>query len=87
MPADHNKEESVFQAWDKMSDLQASQVVSQLLSDSFEWGLSSSDCYITTSEEPCTFEEALASPDAPKWLAACRDKLSFIESLGVFKLV
>ena len=69
-PADHNEEESAFQAWDEMSDLQASQVILQLLSEGFEWGLSSSDCYITTYKKPYNFEEAVASPDAPKWLAA-----------------
>jgi hypothetical protein len=29
----------------------------------------------------------MASPDAPKWLAACKEELASIESLKVFKLV
>ena len=87
MPDNQNEEESAFQTWDEMSDLQTSSVISQLLGEGFEWGLSSSDSHTTASEELCTFEEAMASPDAPKWLAACRDELSSIKNLGVFKLV
>src|SRR5258705_393289 len=29
----------------------------------------------------------MASPDAPKWLAACNDELKSIREIGVFKLV
>ena len=50
-PNNHNKEESAFQAWDEMSDLQASYVVSQILGDGFEWGISSSDSSVTASEK------------------------------------
>lgn len=38
-------------------------------------------------DDPATLEEALASEDAPKWLAGCREELASIERLGVFNLV
>src|ERR1700734_4257569 len=44
--------------------------------------------YVTTSpDEPCSLAEALASPDTPKWLAACNEELASIKDLKVFCLV
>jgi hypothetical protein len=56
----------------------------QLCGDGFEWGL---QINVTGPEEPCTMEEAMASPDAPKWLVACNEEITSIEDLGVFRLV
>jgi hypothetical protein len=61
--------ELAFKAIDDLSDSQMNAVLEQLYGDGYEWGLPS-DAGASHSEEPCTFAEAMASPDAPKWLAA-----------------
>jgi hypothetical protein len=78
--------ETALQAVDDLSDSQATSIMEQLYRDGFEWGLQS-NADVLSLEEPCTLEEALTSPDAPKWLAACKDKLTSICDLGVFQLV
>ena len=78
--------ELAFKAIDELSESQTTAVMEQLYGDGYEWGLPS-DAGTSYSEEPCTFTEAMASPDAPKWLAACNDELKSIRELGVFKLV
>jgi hypothetical protein len=72
---------------DELSDSQTAIIVEQLYGEGFEWGLSSSNIDVTSPEEPCTFQEAMASPDTPKWLAACNEELQSICDLNVFKLV
>lgn len=74
-------------AIDELSDSQTALIIEQIYGDGFEWGLSSADIDVTSLEEPCTFEEVMASPDAPKWLAACKEELQSIQDLGVFRLV
>jgi hypothetical protein len=78
---------NALSAIDDLSDSQTTLIIEQLYGDGFEWGFSSADIDVTSPEEPCTFEEAMASPDAPKWLAACKDELRSIQELGVFRLV
>ena len=58
----------------------------QLCTDRFKWGLQT-NADILSPDEPCTLEEVLVSPDAPKWLAACNEELDSIQNLGVFRLV
>lgn len=38
-------------------------------------------------EDPASFKDAMASPDANKWLAACWEELNSIKSLDVYDLV
>jgi hypothetical protein len=71
----------------KLSDSQTVLIVEQLYGEGFEWGLSSLNIDVTSLEEPCSFQEAMASPDAPKWLAVCNEELQSICDLDVFKLV
>jgi len=71
----------------ELSDSQTALIVEQLYGEGFEWGLSSLNIDVTSLEEPCSFQEAMASPDAPKWLAACNEELQSICDLDVFKLV
>jgi hypothetical protein len=71
---------------DDLSDRQTADITEQLWGDGFEWGLSS-EVNVSSPEDPCTFTEAMASPDAPKWLAACNEELTSIKELSVFKLV
>jgi hypothetical protein len=78
--------EIAYKAAEDLSDAQASSILEQLYGDGFEWGLST-DVDVTNPEEPCSLAEALASPDAPKWLAACDEELDSIKNLGVFRLV
>jgi hypothetical protein len=78
--------EIAYRAAEELSDDQTANILEQLYSDGFEWGLST-DIDVTSPEEPCSFEEAMASPDAPKWLAACHEEIESITSLKVFKLV
>ena len=76
-----------YKAADELSEAQTASILEQLYGDSFEWGLSV-DIKVTTSpEEPCSLAEALASPDAPKWLATCNEELASIKDLKVFHLV
>lgn len=78
--------EIAYKAVDKLSESQTANILEQLYGDGFEWGLSSDvDAY--SPEEPCSLEEAMASPDAPKWLAACKEELKSIADLKVFRLV
>ena len=42
---------------------------------------------MNSPDEPATYEEAMASPDVPKWLAACHEELASIRDLDVFNLV
>jgi hypothetical protein len=46
-----------------------------------------SNINVMSPEEPCSFTEAMASPEAQKWLAACIDELDSIKNLKVFRLV
>ena len=78
--------EIAYKAADQLSDAQAASILEQLYGEGFEWGLST-DIDVTNPEEPCSLAEALASPDAPKWLAACDEELDSIKNLGVFRLV
>ena len=71
---------------DDLSDRQTADIVEQLWGDGFEWGLSS-EVNVSNPDEPCTFADAMASPDAPNWLAACNEELASIRELNVFKLV
>jgi hypothetical protein len=84
MPPLPDGAEIALQAVESMSDSQASSIIEQLCGDGFKWGLETND---TSPEEPCTLEEALSSPDAPKWLTACKEELNSIRDLGVFHLV
>ena len=89
VPDSHTHEELIeiaYKAAEDLSDQQSADILEQLYGDGFEWGLST-DVDVTSPEEPCSLEEAMASPDAPKWLAACQEELASIESLKVFKLV
>ena len=72
-----------YRAADSLSDTQATSILKQLYGEGFEWGLST-DVDVTSPEEPCSLAEALKSPDAPKWLAACNEELDSIKSMGVF---
>jgi hypothetical protein len=78
--------EIAYRAADELSENQAAYILEQLYGDGYEWGLSS-DIDVTSPEEPCSFAEAMASPEAPKWLAACTEELNSIKNLGVFRLV
>jgi hypothetical protein len=78
--------EIALHAMDDLSDSQTVDILEQLYGDSFEWGLSTCPDSMAP-EEPCTFNEAMASPNAPQWLATCKDELASIQELGVFKLV
>src|SRR5882762_1424188 len=82
----HDLAEIAYKAADNLSEAQTADILEQLYGDGFEWGLSS-DVDVTNPEEPCSFAEAMASPDAPKWLAACNEELDSIADLGVFRLV
>jgi hypothetical protein len=85
----HSNEELIevaYKAANDLSDEQTANILEQLYGDGFEWGLST-DVDVTSPEEPCSLEEAMASPDAPKWLAACQEELASIENLKVFRLV
>ena len=75
-----------YKAVEDLSDFQTANILEQLYGDGFKWGLST-DVDVTSPEEPCSLEEAMASPDAPKWLAACHEEIESITSLEVFKLV
>src|ERR1700683_1335304 len=79
--------EVAYKAADELSDAQAASVLEQLYGDGFEWGLSADIDVTNSPEEPCSLAEALASPDAPKWLAACNEELASIQDLKVFRLV
>jgi hypothetical protein len=70
---------------DELSDHQTVDIVEQLWGNGFEWGLSSK-VNVTGPKEPCTFAEAMAAPDTPKWLA-CNEELPSIKELGVFRLI
>jgi hypothetical protein len=71
-----------------MSEDELVNILQNLASDGFEWGFAADDDFDAEyPDEPATLEEALASEDAPKWLAGCREELASIEKLGVFKLV
>ena len=67
----------------ELSEAQTTSILEQLYGDGFEWGLST-DVDVMSPEEPCSLAEALNSPDAPKWLAACREELDSIKQLKVF---
>jgi hypothetical protein len=89
-PAPPNLEDLVeiaYKAADDLSDAQTASILEQLYGDGFEWGLSTDIDVTTNPEEPCSLAEALASPDAPKWLAACHEELASIQDLKVFRLV
>lgn len=52
------------------------------------------DCMVASGEidaefpdDPASFQEAMASPDADKWLAACKEELASIMALDVYDLV
>jgi len=86
-PGPSTPPDSAELAFMTLADLPCSQtesIMEQLCGDGFEWGL---NVNATGPEEPCTMEEAMASPDAPKWLAACNEEIASIEDLGVFRLV
>ena len=76
----------VYKAANSLSDAQATSILKQLYGEGFKWGLST-DVDIISPEEPCSLAQALKSPDAPKWLAACNEELNSIKSLGVFQVV
>jgi len=78
--------EIAYRAAEELSETQAADILEQLYGDGYEWGLSS-DIDVTSPEEPCSFAEAMASSEAPKWLAACTEELDSIKNLGVFRLV
>jgi hypothetical protein len=78
--------EIAYKAAEDLTDAQASSILEQLYGDGFEWGLST-DVDVPNPEEPCSLAEALASLDAPKWLAACDEELDSIKNLRVFRLV
>jgi hypothetical protein len=78
--------EVAYKAANELSDAQAPSILEQLYSDGFEWGLST-DVNVTSLEEPCSLAEAMASSDAPKWLATCNEELESIKGLSVFRLV
>ena len=82
----HDLADTALHAMDELSDRQTADIIEQLYGDGFEWGFPS-EVNVTSPEEPCTFAEAMAAPDAPKWLAACNEELALIKELGVFKLV
>jgi len=70
-----------------LSKAQTANILEQLYGDGFEWGLSADVDVTCSPEEPCSLDEALASLDAPKWLAACREELDSIRDLKVFRMV
>ena len=76
-----------YKAADELSDAQAASILEQPHGDGFEWGLSADIDVTNSPDEPCSLAEALTSPDAPKWLAACHEELSSIQDLKVFQLV
>jgi hypothetical protein len=85
-PLLHDLAEITYKAADELSDTQTADILEQLYCDGFEWGLST-DVDVTSPEKPCSFAEAMASLDTPKWLAACNEELSSIFDLSVFRLV
>jgi len=71
-----------------MSETELAHILEALANDGFDWGLASDDDFDAEYlDDPATLEEALASEDAPKWLAGCKEALASINKLGVFKLV
>jgi hypothetical protein len=87
-PPDPNKLiEITYKAANELSEAQTANVLEQVYGDGFEWGLPADVNVTCSSEEPCSLDEALASLDAPKWLAACREELGSIRDLKVFQLV
>lgn len=87
-PPDPNEQvEIAYKVADELSEAQTANILEQLYGDGFEWGLSADVDVTCSPEEPCSLDEALASPDAPKWLAACREELDSIRDLKVFRLV
>jgi len=70
-----------YQATKDLSDSQAAYILEQLYGKGFEWGLAS-DVNVTNPEEPCSFVKVMASPEAPKWLAACTEELNSIKILA-----
>src|SRR5882762_2116861 len=82
----HDHAEIAYKAAEELSEAQTADILEQIYADGFEWGLST-DVDVTSPEEPCSFSEAMASPEAPKWLAACNEELDSIADLGVFRLV
>src|ERR1700676_3641646 len=77
--------DTALHTMDKLLDRQTADII-ELCSDGFEWGLLS-EVNVTSLEEPCTFTEAMAAPDDPKWLATCNKELTSIKELRVFKLI
>ena len=51
------------------------------------WVGLSSEVNVLSLEDLCTFTEAMAPPDALKWLATCNEELTSIKELSIFKLV
>jgi Reverse transcriptase (RNA-dependent DNA polymerase) len=71
-----------------MLETELAHILEALANDGFEWGLTSDDDFDAEyPDDPATLEEALASEDAPKWLAGCEEGLASIKKLGVFDLV
>jgi hypothetical protein len=71
-----------------MSEAELAHILEALANDGFEWGLATDDDFDAEyPDDPATREEALASEDAPKWLAGCKEKLASIERLGISNLV
>src|SRR5882762_3940033 len=70
------------------SETELAHILEALANDGFDWGLASDDDFDAKyPDDPATLEEALASEDAPKWLAGCKEELASINKLSVFKLV
>jgi hypothetical protein len=87
LPNPEDLVEIAYKAANKLSEAQTASILEQLYSEGFKWG-QSADIDVTTSpEEPCSLAEALVSPDAPKWLAACNEEFASIKDLKVVLLV
>jgi hypothetical protein len=72
----------------KVSDDDLANFLESITTTGFKWGCLADDEFDANyPDDPTSLEEALASEDAPKWLAGCREELMSIEKMKVFNLV
>jgi hypothetical protein len=72
----------------EMSEEDLANILEALTSNGFEWGcLADNEFDMEYPDDPVTFKEAMASEDAPKWLAGCKEELAAFDKHCVFNLV